>query len=78
MNIQCIKNTLPYTMSRLIAIDPDTYQDPKPEGQEHEYCAFEELPNISKIKKVSPKANATLHETMVSSVDSGTNFKYNK
>ena len=38
-------------MSRLIVIDPDTYQDLKPEGQEYGYCMFEELPNVSLNKE---------------------------
>ena len=42
-------------MSRLIAIDPDTCQDLKPEDQEYGHCVFEELPNVSMIKKVSSK-----------------------
>ena len=49
--IKGIKNTLADTMSRIIVIDPYTCQDPEPEGQEYEYCIFEELPNVSKIKK---------------------------
>ena len=56
-------------MSRLIVINPGTCQDPEPEGQEYEYCIFEELPNVSMIKKVSSKVNITLNEIMVSSVD---------
>ena len=36
--IKGIKNTLADTMSRLIAINPDTYQDLEPEGQEYGYC----------------------------------------
>ena len=64
-------------MIRLIAINPDTCQYPEPEGQEYGYCVFEELPNVSTIKKVSPKANITLNEVMVSSADSGTDMKLN-
>ena len=56
-------------MSRLIVIDSDTCQDPEPEGQEYGNCIFEELPNVSMIKKVSSEVNMTLNEIMVSSVD---------
>ena len=49
--IKGIKNTLADTMNRLIAINPDTYQDPEPEGQEYGYCIYEELPNVSVIEK---------------------------
>ena len=65
--IRGIKNTLVDTMSRLI----NTCQDLKPEGQEYGYCIFEELPYISMIRKVSPKANITLNDIMASSADSG-------
>ena len=75
--IKGIKNTLAVTMSRLIAINCDTCQDPEPEGQGYRYSVFEELPNISTIKKVLPKADITLNEIMVSLVDSGTNLKLN-
>ena len=64
-------------MSRLIAIHPDTCQDPEPEGQEYGYCVFEEISSVSMIKKVSLKANITLNEIMVSSADSGTDLKLN-
>ena len=47
--IKGTKNTLADTMSRLIAIDPDTCQDMEPKGQEYGYWVFEELSNISKI-----------------------------
>ena len=33
-------------MSKLIAIHPDTCQDPEPKGHEYGYSVFEELPNI--------------------------------
>ena len=56
--IKDIKNTLTNTMSRLIAIDLETCQDPEPEGQKDEYCIFEELPNVSAIKKVSSKVDS--------------------
>ena len=72
-----IKNPLADTMSRLIVINPHTYQDPEPEGQEYGYSSFEELPNVSTIKKVSPKANVTLNEITVSSADSGTDLQLN-
>ena len=75
--IKVIKNTLADTISRLIAIDPDTYQDPESEGQEYGYCVFEELPTISMIKKVSPKAEVNLNEVAVSVADSGTNLALN-
>ena len=39
-----MKNSLADTMSRLTTIDPDTCQDPEPEGQDYGYCVFEELP----------------------------------
>ena len=64
-------------MSRLITNNPDTCQDPEPEGQEYESCAFDELPNISTIRKVSLKTNVTLNEIRASSVDSATNMKLN-
>ena len=64
-------------MSRLIAIYPVTCQDLLPEGQGKGYCVFEEIPNISMIKKVSPKADITLNEITVSLVDSDTNLKLN-
>ena len=40
--IKVIQNTLAHTMSRLIVINPDTCQDPEPEGHEYGYCVFEE------------------------------------
>ena len=75
--IKDIKNSLADTMRRLIAIDPVTCQDVEPEGQEYGYCVFEELPNVSMTKKVSLKADVTLNEITVSSVDSGTDVKLN-
>ena len=65
--IKVMKNVLAYTLSRLIVIDPDTCQDPEPEGHEYGYCVFEELPNVSMKKKVSSKVNITLNEVAVSS-----------
>ena len=62
-------------MSRLLTINSDTCENLEPEGQEYGYCVFEELPNVSMIKKVSPKADITLNEVMVSSADSGTDLK---
>ena len=64
-------------MSRLIALDPDSCQDPESEGQQYGYCVFEELPNISMIRKVSPKADITLNEITASSADSGIHLKLN-
>ena len=61
-------------MIRLIVIDTDTCQDPEPEGQEYEYCIFEELPNVSTIKQVSSKVNVTLNEIMASSPDLSANL----
>ena len=75
--IKGIKNTLANAMSRLITMDPDTCQDLEPEDQDYGYCVFEELPNISMIRKVPPKANITLNEIMVSSANSDTNLKLN-
>ena len=62
-------NTLVDTINRLIVIIHDTFQDPEPEDQECGYCIVEELPNVSMLKKVSPKVSMTLNEIMVSSVD---------
>ena len=62
-------------MSRPIAIDPDTCQDLEPEGQEYVCCVFDELPNVSMIRKVSLKADKTLNKIMVSSADTGTDLK---
>ena len=42
--IKGIKHTLADTMSGLIVFNPDTCQDPEPEGQEYGYCVFKELP----------------------------------
>ena len=53
-------------MSRLIAIDPEICQDLEPEGQGYGYCVFEELSNVSTIKKALLKANVTINEIMVS------------
>ena len=64
-------------MIRLITSDPDICQDTQPEGKEYGYSVFEELPNISMIRKVSPKANITLNEVSVSSADYGMNFMLN-
>ena len=64
-------------MSRLIAINLDTCQDPVHEGQEYGYCVFEELPNIFIIRQVLPKADVTLNKIMVFSVHSDTNLKLN-
>ena len=44
--INGIKNTLADTMSRLIEIDPQVQQEPKPEGYEFGYYTFDNLPNI--------------------------------
>ena len=65
--IKGIKNTLADTMSRLIVINPDTCQDPEPEGQEYWYFIFEELPNISVTKILISKSNITLNEMMLPS-----------
>ena len=67
--IRGIKNNLEDTMSRLIVIDTDMCQYQQPEGQEYRYCIFEELPNVSMIKKVSSKVNITLNEIVVSLAD---------
>ena len=67
--IKGIKNTLADTMSRLIVINPDTCQDPEPEGQEYGYCIFEELTNVSMIKKVSSRVKVMPNEIIVSSAD---------
>ena len=48
--IKGIKNTLAYTMSRPIAINPDTCQDAEPEGQEYGYYVLDELLNVSDKK----------------------------
>ena len=56
-------------MCRLIVIDPDTCQDLEPEGQEYWSCIFEELTNVSMIKKVSPKVDVTLSEITLSLAD---------
>ena len=61
-------------MRRLIVIDPNTCQDPDPEGQDYGYCIFEELPNASMIKKVSSKASVNLNEIMVFLADSNTDL----
>ena len=47
--IKGVKNILAHTVNRIIAIDPDTCQDLKPEGQEYGYCVFAELPDVSLI-----------------------------
>ena len=44
--IKGVKNTLADTMSRLIEIDPQVQQEPKPEGYEFGYYTFDNLPNI--------------------------------
>ena len=44
-------------MGRVIVINPHTCQDPEPEGQEYGYCIFEELPNVSTIRKVFSKVD---------------------
>ena len=77
--IKGVKNTLADTMNSLIAIDPDSCQDPEPEGQEYGYCVLEELPNVPMIKKVLPKTDVTLNEIIVSLTDSGADLevKYN-
>ena len=62
-------------MSRLIDIDPDTCQDPQPEAQVYWYSVFEELPNISTIRKVSQNTNINMNEIKASTVDSDTNVK---
>ena len=62
-------------MSRPIAINLDTCQDSEPEGQECGYCIFEELPNISTIRKMSMKADITLNEITVCLADSDTNLE---
>ena len=71
-NFKGIKITLADTMTMQIVINPDTCQDPKPEGQVYGHCVLQELPNVSIIKKVSPKVNITFNVIMVSSADSGT------
>ena len=40
------KNTLTYTMSRLIEIDPQIQLEPEPEGYEFGYYTFDKLPNF--------------------------------
>ena len=44
--IKGIKNTLAYTMSRLIDIDPQIQPEPEPEGYEFGYYTFDELLNL--------------------------------
>ena len=44
--IKGIKNTLAYTMSRLIKIDSQVQQEPEPEGYEFGYYVFDNLPDI--------------------------------
>ena len=44
--IKGIKNTLAYTMSRLIEIDSQVQQEPEPEGYEFGYYVFDSLPDI--------------------------------
>ena len=58
-DIKGIKNTLADTMSRIIVINPDTCQDPEPEGHEYGYCVFEELPNVSTKKRVPSTVDVT-------------------
>ena len=73
--IKGIRNSLADTMSRLIVINLDTCQDPEPEGQKYGYCVFEELPNVSIIKKVSSKTDITLNEITASLADSSTDLQ---
>ena len=57
--IKGIKNTLAYTMSRLIVIDPLIQQDSEPEGYEFGYYTFDSLPamDISNIETTKQKPN---------------------
>ena len=45
--IKGIKNTLTYTMSRLIDIDSDIKLEPEPKGHEYWYYSFKQLPSIT-------------------------------
>ena len=47
ITFECIKNTLADTMSRLIAIDPETKLPPEDQGCEYGYYLFDPLPPIS-------------------------------
>ena len=56
-------------MSRLLIIDPDTSQDPEPEGHKYGYCIFEELPSVSTKKRLPSTTNVTLNDVVVFSTD---------
>ena len=62
-------------MSRLTVIIPDICQDPEPEGQGYGYCIFEELSNVSMMKKEPSKVDVTLNEIIISSVNLDTDLQ---
>ena len=56
-------------MCRLIGTNAETCQDLEPEGQEYGSCVFEELPNVTTMRKVPSNVRVAPDEIMVSSVD---------
>ena len=53
--------TLPDVMSRLVELDPNICQNCEPEGQEHEYCIFQQLPIVSTVQNWIHTANMTVN-----------------
>ena len=45
-------------MSKLVELDPDVYQDPEHKDQKYGHFVSEQLPNVSVVQNVLPKAKA--------------------
>ena len=54
--IKGIKDILAGTMSQLVELDPNVYQDPEPEGQTHGHCIMEQLSIVSIVQNMLLKA----------------------
>ena len=54
---------------RICELDLDVRQGHGSEGQEYEYCIFEQLPSVSTIQKVPHKATMTVNEVNIYPTD---------
>ena len=70
--IKGIKNPLADTMSRLIEIDPQVQQEPKPKDYEFGYYTFDNLPNIE-VTDIESTLNSITD--IVTKDTSGNNFQ---
>ena len=52
-------------------------KNPAPKGQEYRYCIFEQLPILSKVQNVPPKANTDVNEKSPSPTDFAADIEKN-